>query len=256
MDKYIYIYETTNLVNGHKYIGQHTSSEFDPNYKGSGKLLWQAIHKYGWDNFKARMLCPCFSQEELDDEEIMAIAHYNAVESPDYYNLAIGGQSGNLKGSKLSESTKLRMSRSHKGKMTGAENPMYGKHHSAKTRAKASAALRGLLAGSRNPRYGYKMTEAEKAHLSEVTSGSNNPFYGKKHTEESRAKMTQAKLGSNNPGANKIWITKDNKNKRVHPSELDVYIKEGWKKGRYVTDETRRKCSERNLKRYHPELFR
>ena len=67
---YGYIYETTNLVNGHKYIGQHASSEFDPNYKGSGKLLWQAIHKYGWDNFKARMLCPCFSQEELDDEEI------------------------------------------------------------------------------------------------------------------------------------------------------------------------------------------
>lgn len=58
---YGYIYLTTNLINERKYIGQHTSSEFDPNYKGSGKILWQAINKYGWDNFSVRMLCPCFS---------------------------------------------------------------------------------------------------------------------------------------------------------------------------------------------------
>ena len=252
---YGYIYETTNLINGHKYIGQHTSEEFDPNYKGSGKLLKQAINKYGWDNFSVRMLCPCFSREELDNEEIMAIAYLHAVESDEYYNLSAGGQQGNIRGSKLSDATKMRMSRSHKGLLAGDKNPMYGRVHSPETRAKLSKSLKGLMVGEKNPRYGYEMTESEKSHLSEITSGENNPFYGKKHTKESKSKMTQAKLGSNNPGANKIWITRGTQNKRVHPSELDVYIQEGWKKGRYVTDETRRKCSERNLRRYHSELF-
>ena len=252
---YGYIYETINLINGNKYIGQHASEAFDPNYKGSGKLLWRAINKYGWDNFSVKMLCPCFSQEELDEEEIMAIAHFNAVESADYYNLAAGGQTGHLAGSRLSEDTKLKMSQSHKGLMVGRLNPMYGKTPSVQTREKLSRSLHGKLAGSKNPRYGYKMTPEEKSHLSELTSGENNPFYGKKHSAESLAKMRSAKLGDRNPGANKVWITKNGENKRVHPDELDVYIQEGWKKGRYVTDETRRKCSERNLRRYHPELF-
>lgn len=34
-----YIYITTNLINGKKYIGQHKSKSFDLNYFGSGKLL-------------------------------------------------------------------------------------------------------------------------------------------------------------------------------------------------------------------------
>lgn len=106
---YGYIYETTNHLDGMKYIGQHVATEFDPNYKGSGKYLWNAINKYGWDNFSAKMLCPCFSQEELDAEEIDYIAHCNAVESSNYYNLQAGGQTGNIAGSRMSDETKYKM---------------------------------------------------------------------------------------------------------------------------------------------------
>ena len=35
---YGYIYITTNLINGMKYIGKHKASMFDPAYKGSGKV--------------------------------------------------------------------------------------------------------------------------------------------------------------------------------------------------------------------------
>ena len=34
-----YIYETTNLINGKKYIGKHKSNKFDHNYYGSGKRI-------------------------------------------------------------------------------------------------------------------------------------------------------------------------------------------------------------------------
>lgn len=246
---YGYIYLTTNLINGRMYIGQHTSLEFDPNYKGSGKLLKTAFCKYGWDNFSVKMLCPCFSQAELDNEEIFLISYFDAVRSKNYYNLQAGGQQGNIRGSKLSKETRIKLSNSHKGLLAGPKNPMYGKKHSASTRRKMSVSRKGLMVGENNPRYGKHLSTEERIHLSNIFKGEGNPFYGRTHTDETKKLISDSRMGSKNPGAGKVWITKDNKNKRVHPSELDVYIKKGWKKGRYVTDETRRKCSERHLRR-------
>jgi hypothetical protein len=51
-----YIYITTNLINNKKYIGQHKSKSFDLNYLGSGKLIVEAIKKYGKDNFKTEVI--------------------------------------------------------------------------------------------------------------------------------------------------------------------------------------------------------
>ena len=41
-----YIYETTNLINGKKYIGKHKSRCFDVKYYGSGKLFRKELEKY------------------------------------------------------------------------------------------------------------------------------------------------------------------------------------------------------------------
>ena len=51
--KYYYVYLTTNLINGKKYIGQHYG-ELDDYYLGSGSILKKAILKYGRKNFKKR----------------------------------------------------------------------------------------------------------------------------------------------------------------------------------------------------------
>ena len=72
---YGYIYLTTNLVNNKKYVGMHKSAYFDPDYKGSGKILWQAIRKYGWENFKVELLVECETPEDL----------YKSEESLDMY---------------------------------------------------------------------------------------------------------------------------------------------------------------------------
>ena len=240
---YGYIYETTNLINGKKYIGQHVASEFDPNYKGSGKYLWRAINAYGWSNFSARMLCPCFSQEELDAEEIDYIAHCNAVESPDYYNLQAGGQVGNISGSKLSDSTRRKMSELRKGRdLSYMQTPEIRKKRGvAMSRYNKKV---GRWQGDSNPSHNKTWTEEDRKDWSLRLTGEGNPFYGKKHSEETKLRISQGRLGSNNPCYKKIWITKDGINKRVNPAELNVYISEGWKKGRYVSDETRRKHSE------------
>ena len=90
---YGYIYETTNLVDNKKYIGQHKAERFEPeNYIGSGILLLKAIKKYGKDNFSCRLLEACNSKEELNEAEKRWIKEFNADNSDEYYNIAEGGE--------------------------------------------------------------------------------------------------------------------------------------------------------------------
>lgn len=90
--KMAYIYLTTNLVNGKKYIGQHNGSIND-GYLGSGVLLVKAIKKYGRENFKKEILEEC-DIIEIDKKEKYWIAYYNALEDENFYNLSEGGQQG------------------------------------------------------------------------------------------------------------------------------------------------------------------
>ena len=91
---YGYIYETTCIPTGKKYIGMHKWSQdtIHPNYVGSGQLLIKAIRKYGFNNFSCRLIESCNSLEELNEKEIYWIKYYNAVEDENYYNIANGGE--------------------------------------------------------------------------------------------------------------------------------------------------------------------
>ena len=88
------IYLTTNLINGKKYIGQHKITKQYDYYLGSGKILKDAINKYGRNNFKKEQLALCDTQEEANEQEKYFIKKYNAVENEEFYNLAEGGQEG------------------------------------------------------------------------------------------------------------------------------------------------------------------
>jgi hypothetical protein len=90
----MHIYKIINKVNGRWYIGKHNGS--DPNYMGSGKLLRQAQHKYGLENFEKIILETVESEEQLNEREKHWIASTNAVNDSKSYNLASGGDGGNL----------------------------------------------------------------------------------------------------------------------------------------------------------------
>lgn len=246
---YGFIYETTNLVNGKKYIGSHkrTQDIEDPDdswYLGSGKLLWRAIHKYGIENFSRRILCDCCTQEELEAAETKILLETNAAKDPNYYNLMpsyFGGTSG------------------------GVNSPMYGKHHSEETkkligirsgatrkgkplssehRKRISKSLIGAGSGSPNGSVAIHKEDVEKRVLPEVLddylengwspgrlpqnrlTNPNLPGYweGRKQSEESIQKRVQSLK-------NRIAITKDGDVKRIQPEELDKYLAEGWVKG-------------------------
>jgi hypothetical protein len=86
------VYLTTNLINGRKYIGKDTRNR--PSYLGSGKILKQAIKKYGKKNIKKEILAHANNVKELEYLEKYYIRYYNADDSIDFYNIMGGGTGG------------------------------------------------------------------------------------------------------------------------------------------------------------------
>ena len=98
MNRYGFIYKTTNLINNKIYIGQKVYKKNNdiqspvPSYLGSGIKLKSAIKKYGKKNFKREILCWCLKQKSLDDFEKFFIKYYNSMDENIGYNLCEGGQ--------------------------------------------------------------------------------------------------------------------------------------------------------------------
>ena len=91
-----YIYKTTNKINQKVYIGKHQSSEYDEKYFGSGKILRRAIEKYGLENFSNEIIDTADTDEELNEKEKYYIKHYKDLYGKDCYNLASGGDGGDV----------------------------------------------------------------------------------------------------------------------------------------------------------------
>ena len=178
---YGYIYRTTNLINGKIYIGQKRSLEFNPNYKGSGKILREAINKYGWDNFRVELLIPCFSREELNAEEEFLIEWFGSRDRLVGYNICKGGECGpggpRFQGHKHTDESKAKMSQARLGKK-------FSDTHKANLSKSISLA-----------RTGTSLSEDAKAKLSERNSGKGNPFYGKKHSEATKQHWSEVRRG-------------------------------------------------------------
>lgn len=102
MIKYV-VYQTTNLVNGKIYVGQHKTIKGSKDYYiGSGSLIRQAIKKYGHENFKCEILHEFDTREEAAEMEAL-IVNEDFIARPDVYNLMVGGNGPGGKGRKLSQ---------------------------------------------------------------------------------------------------------------------------------------------------------
>lgn len=127
---YHYVYEITNLINGKKYIGKrscHCLIE-DDKYMGSGKILKKSQKKYGLENFKKEILEVCKTEKEAFIREKFYINRVKAYKNTMYYNIAAGGEGGNVRAGFTEEKLKKwksNMSKSHKGKK-GHPSPLKG----------------------------------------------------------------------------------------------------------------------------------
>lgn len=91
---YYYTYKITHKESGRYYIGAR-SSKVEPNndkYMGSGKLIRQAIKKYGMDAFEKAILNTYETFDEAFKAECLYLDNY--LTDPLCYNIAPGGKGG------------------------------------------------------------------------------------------------------------------------------------------------------------------
>lgn len=181
---YGYIYITTNLITGKKYIGKHRSATFDNNYFGSGKYLKNTICKYGRENFTCEVLEWCETLDELNACEIKWISQFEAVSNETFYNLAPGGEGHTAP---HSAETRKKMSDLKIGKAPNNK----GKTLSDSTREKMRQAKIGRTMSEETRR---KISEAKKgkkqtaAHIRKLSESRK----GKHRSEETKRKMSEA----------------------------------------------------------------
>lgn len=124
---YFGLYKITNLINGKMYIGQHTTSNLDDGYMGSGVALHNAFKKYGIENFRKEWIMFCEDSDELNYYERVFVDQ-NWMDRSDTYNLILGGDMYQL-GKKLSKESRKKISEKTKKRLSDKTNhPMYGKH--------------------------------------------------------------------------------------------------------------------------------
>ena len=153
-----YIYKTTNLINNRVYIGKHLG-RFDSNYFGSGKIIKNAINKYGKSKFKLNIIIYSDNEYKLNELEKFYIAKYRKLFGRTLlYNISDGG--GGCTGYKHSKKIRNILKQRQTGKkcpwLCGDKNPAkrpevkeknrlahLGKKHSLKTKKKMSQSHKG-----------------------------------------------------------------------------------------------------------------
>jgi group I intron endonuclease len=160
----MYVYKTTNLINGKIYIGAHKSKR--KFYLGSGKILKEAIKKYGKENFKMEILEKFDSESEMFEREKYWINEYDSRNPKIGYNILKGGEGGYVArpflNKKLSDEHKQNISLHH-ADVSGENNPMFGKTHTNEVKDKL-----------RNLRLGMSPSNETRKKMSIKKRGENN----------------------------------------------------------------------------------
>jgi hypothetical protein len=202
---YYTIYKTTNMITGKKYIGKHVTEDIYDDYMGSGIILINAIKKYGKENFTKEILFVFDNEVQMNEKEKELITE-DVVNDDDYYNIAYGGQGGNIvfhKNHPLYESSRKKLSDSqksrsihmsqitkenHKTKKVG----MYGKSQSEYQKQKVSEVMKG------KPKKEESIEKQRKSLLETLNSPDYiHPNKNKKRTDEMIEKMRE--ISKNRP---------------------------------------------------------
>lgn len=188
------IYKITNLLNNKVYVGQ-TTKALDERWKqhkrnireGRKYHLYNAIRKYGIDNFKVEVIDKAESFIDLSLKEIFWIQFYNTTNRKFGYNDTFGGEGGIP-----TKETRLKISKSRKGispkEGTGKKISIalkdYWKNH---IKEGPSLEIRNQIAETLK-------RKGCKPPLHKMT-GKNHPMFGKHHSDESKKLMSLGQTG-------------------------------------------------------------
>lgn len=174
-----YIVYKHTAPNGKCYIGM-TCQTMERRARGgraySGcTAFYNAIQKYGWDNFTHEILESGLSYEDASNRERHYIEVFRSLTSQNGYNLESGGGTNTV----VSEETKRKISE----KLTGRK----GTPHTPESKRKLSEARRGKKMPPRSEEYRRKLSTARKGCV---------------FTPEHRANISKSKSGAATSGKN------------------------------------------------------
>jgi hypothetical protein len=218
---------------GLKYFGKSnkTLNEFSK-YKGSGKHWFYHLKKHG--NDVTTRIYAIF--EGIDDSIIEKIAvnfsiENNIVNSKEWANLILeNGLSGAPKNNKLSEETKLKISKAN-----------IGKKHSEETKLFFSQSRKG------DKHWTYFLSENERKEVSKHLrlidrSGIKNGRYGKPTSKETKLKISKANSGKKCSEETKKLLSEVLKNKKHNLKEVKCIYCDKIGKGPNMTRYHFEKC--------------
>lgn len=167
------VYKHTNKINEKCYIGitsQSTQKRWKNGFGYTGNsMFYNAILKYGWENFKHEVLYSNMDELEAKEKEVELIEKYKSFDRCFGYNRTLGGEL-NIP----TEETKKKMSESQ----MGDKNHFYNKKHTKEALKKISDSS----SGENNPNYGKTLSLETRIKIS-------NSLTGKIIPEETRTKM-------------------------------------------------------------------
>ena len=255
--KYNYFYKITNLLNNHYYYGIHSTDNLDDGYMGSGKRLHYAYKKYGIENFTKEIVKYFDTRKDASNYEAEMVTE-QLVKDDNCYNCVVGGEELYTLGltsvyDKIDNIVKLvkiedyhnnkkRYISTNSGYVTAKKNgsekfyrisieEFYENRDNYTVPTTNKVVVKDVYNNI------YFVSSLDPRYLSGELKGT---WYNKKHKKEEieKAKETFKKIkhqqGERNSHYGTCWVTKDFENKCVKIIELDKYIANGWKKGRYI----------------------
>ncbi len=172
------VYKHTNLKNGKVYIGVTSQKPSRRWHGGHGysdqPLFWNAIQKYGWENFNHEILAKNLSQDDAFRMEQELIKEYRSTDREYGYNISGGGVDSSRftlpYRESLSRANRQRppMSMETREKIAKARTGTKMPPCSEKTRRKLSESLTGRVFSKEHRKH---ISESKKG----VFDGANNP---------------------------------------------------------------------------------
>jgi len=209
----IYVYKIINNINGKYYIGVHKHVKGIDNYMGSGTLINLSLLKYGVDNFTKEILKEFETYEEALTYESELVT-MKEVNDENCYNMIPGGNGGSVKGRKLSDITKEKISNSK----LGNKNPMFGKSISDKQKDSIRNANYKRVYAAPSIETRNKMSISQQDRSKEWLEKLSLKATGKKHSEETKEKIRLSNLGKKIPAdviAKRVETRRINKLKKL-----------------------------------------
>ena len=225
---------------------------------GSGVVISRALKKYGKENFSKIHLEECDSQESLNASEKYWISRYDALNNDEFYNIAAGGEFGDMwSGQSRYKKTKFkkRIAESNRlrklpdGFNKGQKNGAYGRHWYKDKHTRKGyflyendplIAQLGLVPGVfRSKAHNAKISKAHKGKKKNyVVASAGKKFMndGKKSfyvkPEDVNDMLAKGyKLGQIHTTKGKVRMTNGHKNLYVSKSDVSKYVKRGYVNG-------------------------